>query len=149
MVEDWKARIVLARQTSERRSGLPVVRTPLAQVFRRMVQTVIEPAFREVAEFARAEGADCCVDTRLDGVQPRAMFVILPSGRSVRYELDADGATVRELEGVHRRPLAQHRTWSSLDDLQRQLTYGYARRAAAAIVQDHFRAVAFSPGRAV
>jgi hypothetical protein len=148
VVEDWKARIVLARETSERHSRTLVVRTPMAQVFRRLIQTTLEPAFNEVARFAREEGAACLVDIKLDSVQPRAGFIILPSGRSVRYELDGDGITVRELEGVHRRALAQHRTWSSVDDLHRHLTYNYARRAAATIVQDHFRAAAVETPKA-
>jgi hypothetical protein len=34
--------------------------------------------------------------------------------------------------------------WRSVDALQQSLTQGYARAAAAAIVQDHFRAAALS-----
>jgi hypothetical protein len=138
--EDWKARILHARQTYELRRGTIGVRTPMAQVFRRMMQTVIQPAFAEVAEFALAQGVTCGVECELGGVQPRAMFCIRPSGRSIRYELDADGLAVREIEGVYHRPLGQRKVWTSVDELQRQLTQGYARAAAAAIVQDHFRA---------
>lgn len=139
VVEDWKARILHARQTSELRRGAIGVRTPMAQVFRRMVQTVIQPAFLEVAEFAKKQGVTCSVESELGGVQPRAMFCIKPSGRSVRYELDASGMAVREVEGVYHRPIGQRRIWTDVDDMQRQLTEGYARAAAAAIVQDHFR----------
>ena len=139
MVEDWKARILHARQTSELRRGAIGVRTPMAQVFRRLVQTVIQPAFAEVAEFARKQDVMCTVESELGGVQPRAMFCIRPSGRSIRYELDASGTAVREVEGVYHRPLGQRRLWTDVEDLQRQLTQGYARAAAAAIVQDHFR----------
>jgi hypothetical protein len=140
VVEDWKSRILHARQTSELRRGTIGVRTPMAQVFRRMVQTVIQPAFEEVAEFAKKQDVNCTVESELGGVQPRAMFCIRPSGRSIRYELDASGMAVREVEGVYHRPLGQRRVWTNVDDLQRQLTEGYARAAAAAIVQDHFRA---------
>jgi hypothetical protein len=139
--EDWKARILHARQTYELRRSSIGVRTPMAQIFRRMIQTVIQPAFSEVADFARAQDVDCTVESELGGVQPRAMFCIRPSGRSVRYELDATGLAVREIEGVYHRPLGQRRIWTDLDELQRQLTQGYARAAAAAIVQDHFRTV--------
>ena len=139
MVEDWKARILHARQTSELRRGAIGVRTPMAQVFRRLVQTVIQPAFAEVAEFARKQDVMCTVESELGGVQPRAMFCIRPSGRSIRYELDASGTAVREVEGVYHRPLGQRRLWTDVEELQRQLTQGYARAAAAAIVQDHFR----------
>jgi len=111
----------------------------MAQVFRRMLQTVIQPAFTEVAEFAREQGVDCSVDGELGGVQPRAMFCIRPSGRSVRYELDASGTAVREVEGVYHRPLGQRRIWTDVEQLQQQLTPAYARSAAAAIVQDYFR----------
>jgi hypothetical protein len=111
----------------------------MAQVFRRMIQTVIQPAFSEVAEFAREQEVDCTVESELGGVQPRAMFCIRPSGRSIRYELDASGMAVREIEGVYHRPMGQRRVWTDVDELQRQLTQGYARAAAAAIVQDHFR----------
>jgi hypothetical protein len=104
-----------------------------------MIQTVIEPAFREVAEFAAGEGVDAAIECELGGVQPRAMFFVRPSGRSIRYEIDADGEAVREIEGVFHRPLGQRRTWYGVEDLERQLTSGYARAAAAAIVQDHFR----------
>jgi hypothetical protein len=141
VVEDWKARILHARQTSEVRRGAIGVRTPMAQTFRRMIQTVIQPAFDEVAEFAGKQALTCTVESELGGVQPRAMFCIRPSGRSIRYELDASGTSVREVVGVYHRPLGQRRLWTSIEDLQRQLTEGYARAAAAAIVQDHFRAL--------
>lgn len=138
--EDWKARILHARQTYELRRGAIGVRTPMAQVFRRMMQTVVQPAFQEVAEFAREQGVESTVDIELGGVQPRAMFCIRPSGRSIRFELDPAGGAVREVEGVYHRPLGQRRVWVRVEDLQRQLTQGYARAAAAGIVQDHFRA---------
>lgn len=144
MSEDWKARILHARQTYEVRRGSIGVRTHMAQVFRRMIQTVIQPAFAEVADFATAQGVDCTIECELGGVQPRAMFCIRPSGRSIRYELDADGEAVREVEGVYYRPFGQRRVWAATDDLQRQLTEGYARAAAAALVQDHFRSAASS-----
>ncbi|HXK32664.1 MAG TPA: hypothetical protein VNM91_01455 [Dehalococcoidia bacterium] len=137
--DDWKARILHARQRYDLRRGAIGVRTPMATVFRRMIQTVIQPAFQEVAEFARSQGVDSSVDLELGGVQPRAMFCIRPSGRSIRFELDPGGEAVREIEGVYHRPLGQRRYWSSVEDLQRQLTQGYARSAAAGIVQDHFR----------
>jgi hypothetical protein len=137
--EDWKARILHARQTYELRRSSIGVRTPMAQVFRRMIQTVIQPAFSEVADFAREQNVDSTVESELGGVQPRAMFCIRPSGRSIRYELDASGMAVREIEGVYHRPMGQRRVWTDVDELQRQLTQGYARAAAAAIVQDHFR----------
>ncbi len=140
--EDWKARILHARQSYDVRRGAIGVRTPMAQVFRRMIQTVIQPAFAEVGEFAKSQDVVCTVECELGGVQPRAMFCIRPSGRSIRYELDADGLAVREVEGVYHRPIGQRRVWTSVDELQRQLTEGYARAAAAAIVQDHFRAAA-------
>ncbi len=57
----------------------------------------------------------------------------------MRYELDASGVAVREVEGVYHRPLGQRRLWTDVEELQRQLTQGYARAAAAAIVQDYFR----------
>lgn len=139
MSEDWKARILHARQTYELRRSSIGVRTPMAQVFRRMIQTVIQPAFSEVADFAREQEVDCTVESELGGVQPRAMFCIRPSGRSIRYELDASGMAVREIEGVYHRAMGQRRVWVDVDELQRQLTQGYARAAAAAIVQDHFR----------
>lgn len=139
VAEDWKARILHARQTYDLRRGTIGVRTPMAQVFRRMIQTVIQPAFAEVADFAKAQDVNCSVECELGGVQPRAMFCLRPSGRSIRYELDASGVAVREVEGVYHRPLGQRRIWTSVDELQRQLTQGYARAAAAAIVQDHFR----------
>jgi hypothetical protein len=137
--EDWKARILHARQSYEVRRGPIGVRTPIAQVFRRMIQTVIQPAFAEVGDFASAQDVSCTVECELGGVQPRAMFCIRPSGRSIRYELDADGGAVREIEGVYHRPMGQRRVWTSADEMQRQLTLGYARAAASAIVQDHFR----------
>jgi hypothetical protein len=114
----------------------------MAQVFRRLVQTIIDPAFREVAEFARAQEVVCHVECELGGVQPRAVFIIKPSGRSIRYELDPDGEAVREVEGVFNRPLGQRKVWRSPDEMSRQLTRGYARAAAAAIVQDHFQSAA-------
>ena len=142
VAEDWKARILHARQTYELRRGAIGVRTPMAQVFRRMIQTVIQPAFVEVADFVKEQDIVCTVECELGGVQPRAMFCLRPSGRSVRFELDASGTGVREVEGVYHRPLGQRRLWTDADEMQRQLTAGYARAAAAAIVQDHFRAVA-------
>ena len=137
--EDWKARILHARQSYEVRRGAIVVRTPMAQVFRRMIQAVIQPAFAEVGDFAKTQDVRCTVECELGGVQPRAMFRIRPSGRSIRYGLDADGTAVREVEGVYHRPIGQRRVWTSVEELQRQLTQGYARAAAAAILQDHFR----------
>lgn len=139
MSEDWKARILHARQSYELRRGAIGVRTPIAQAFRRMIQTVIEPAFREVADFATDQGVVCTIECELGGVQPRAMFCIRPSGRSIRYEMDADGLGVREVEGVYHRPIGQRRVWVTEEELKQQLTQGYARAAAAAIVQDHFR----------
>lgn len=139
MSEDWKARIIHARQTYDVRRGTIGVRTEMAATFRRMVQTVLEPAFREVAEFAQAQGAQCSVECELGGVQPRAMFCIRPSGRSIRYVLDPDGTAVREIEGVYHRPVGQRMVWTDIEALQRQLTQGYARASAAAIVQDFFR----------
>jgi len=141
LAEDWKARILHARHTSELRRGQIGVRTEMAQVFRRMVQTVIGPAFHEVVEFAAEQGVAATVESELGGVQPRAMFVIRPSGRSIRYELDPGGTMVREIEGVHHRPMGQRMVWYDARELQRQLTPGYARAAAAAIVQDHFRSM--------
>jgi hypothetical protein len=138
--EDWKARIIHARQTHDVRRGNIGVRTEMAQAFRRLVQTVLEPAFREVAEFAAAQDVECTVEIELGGVQPRAMFCIRPSGRSIRYALDPDGAAVRETEGVYHRALGQRMVWYDTEPLRRQLTQGYARAAAAAIVQDHLRA---------
>jgi hypothetical protein len=144
--EDWKARILHARQTYELRRGTIGVRTPLAASFRRLVQAVIEPAFREVADFAAKQGVTCTIECELGGVQPRAMLCIRPSGRSIRYELDADGLAVREIEGVYHRPLGQRRIWMDQSAMQRDLTQGYARAAAAALVQDHFRAAARAAG---
>jgi hypothetical protein len=141
LAEDWKSRILHARQTSELRRGHVIVRTEMAQVFRRMIQTVIDPAFHEVVEFAAEQGVLCTVESELGGVQPRAMFVIRPSGRSIRYELDPDGVVVREIEGVYHRPMGQRMVWHDTNELQRQLTAGYARASAAAIVQDHFRSI--------
>jgi hypothetical protein len=138
--EDWKARILHARHVYDVRRGAVLVRTPLASVFRRMVQTIVQPAFAEVAEFAHAQGVDCIVEIELGGVHPHGMFALRPSGRSVRYELDAAGESVREVEGVYHRPLGQRRVWTSLEELQRELTQGNARAAAAALVQDYFRA---------
>jgi hypothetical protein len=65
-------------------------------------------------------------------------LLIRPSGRCVRYEVDPDGNAVREIEGVFNRPIGQRKVWTSPEELRRQLTQGYARAAAAAIVQDHF-----------
>jgi hypothetical protein len=144
--EDWKARIVHARQTYDLRRGTIGARTELAQVFRRMLQTVLEPAFREVAQFAADQDVECSVECETGGVQPRAMFCIRPSGRSVRYILDPDGGAVREVEGVYHRPLGQRMVWDDPRTLQRQLTQGYARAAAASIVQDHFRAAEGTSG---
>lgn len=137
--EDWKSRILHARQSYEVRRTAIGARTPLAQMFRRMIQVVIQPAFAEVGDFASSQDVTCTVECELGGLQPRAMFCIRPSGRSIRYQLDADGAAVREVEGVYHRPMGQRRVWTSVEDLQSQLTRGYARAAAAAIVQDHFR----------
>jgi hypothetical protein len=117
----------------------------MGQIFRRMLQAVIEPGFREVAEFAQEQGVTCTVDVELGGVQPRAMFCIRPSGRSIRFQLDPDGSAVREIEGVYHRPMGQRMVWTKIDELQRQVTQGYARAAAAAIVQDHFRAAMNAP----
>lgn len=116
------------------------MRTELGQSFRRMIQTIIEPGFRDVAEFAAGQEVLCKVDCELGGVQPRAMFCIRPSGRSIRFQLDADGLSVREIEGVYHRPMGQRMVWTTIAELERQITEGYARAAAAAIVQDHFRA---------
>ena len=137
--EDWKGRILHARESYEVRRSAIGVRSPLAQAFRRMIQTVIQPAFAEVGDFAKSQDVSCSIECELGGVQPRAMFCLRPSGRSIRYELDADGGAVREVEGVYHRPMGQRRVWISVEELQRQLTQGYARAAAAAIVQDHFR----------
>ncbi len=137
--EDRKVRIIHARQRSELRRGGIGVRTPIAQTFRRMMQTAVEPAFREVAELAAQQGIVCLLECDVGGVRPRAMFCIRPSGRSIRYEMDADGGAVREIEGVYLRPMRQRMAWTDAADLQRQLTSGYARAAAARIVQDHFR----------
>ena len=139
MPDDWKARILHARQTFELQRGSLAMRTEMGQAFRRLIQAVIEPGFREVAEFAADQGVLCKVDCELGGVQPRAMFCIRPSGRSIRFQLDADGMSVREIEGVYHRPMGQRTVWTGVDELQRQVTQGYARAAAAAIVQDHFR----------
>lgn len=140
MPEDWKARILYARQSYELQRGSLATRTVMGQAFRRMIQAVIEPGFREVAEFAADQGVLCKVDCELGGVQPRAMFCIRPSGRSIRFQLDADGLSVREIEGVYHRPMGQRMVWTKVPELQRQITRGYARAAAAAIIQDHFRA---------
>ena len=107
VAEDWRARILHARQSYEVRRGTIGVRTPMAQVFRRMIQTVIQPAFAEVGDFAKSQDVVCTIECELGGVQPRAMFCIRPSGRSIRYELDADGGAVREVEGVYHRPMGQ------------------------------------------
>jgi hypothetical protein len=113
----------------------------MGQAFRRLVLSSIEPAFQEVANFAAAQGAECRVELALNGVQPRAMFYVRPSGRSIRYEMDADGNAVREIEGVYYRALGQRMVWDSVDTLTAKLTSGYARTAAAALVQEHFRAL--------
>ena len=139
MTEDWKARILHARQSYDLRRGSIGVRTEVAQVFRRMIQTVVDPGFREVLAFASEQGLDCAVECELGGVQPRAVFVVRPSGRSIRYVLDPDGGAVREIEGVYNRPVGQRLVWTSVDALQRQLTQGYARASAAAVVQEYFR----------
>jgi hypothetical protein len=145
MPEDWKVRILYARQAYELQRRSLATRTEIGQVFRRMLQAVIEPGFREVATFATEQGVTCTVDIELGGVQPRAMFCIRPSGRSIRFQLDADGEAVREIEGVYHRPMGQRMVWTSIEPLQRQVTQGYARAAAAAIVQDHFRAAMHEP----
>lgn len=142
VTEDWKARILHARQSYDLRRGTIGVRTEMSQAFRRLVQTVIEPGFREVVTFAAEQGVDCGAEYELGGVQPRAMFFIRPSGRSIRYVLDPDGSAVREIEGVYNRAIGQRLVWTTPDALHLQLTQGYARAAAAAIVQDHFRAAA-------
>jgi hypothetical protein len=139
LAEDWKARIVQSRQRYELRRGAIGVRTPMALIFRRMIQATIEPAFREVVDFAAGQGVLCLIECELGGIQPRAMFCIRPSGRSIRYQLDPDGMAVREIEGVYHRPMGQRRVWVDPVDLERQLTSGYARASAAAIVQDFFR----------
>lgn len=113
------------------------VRTEMALAFRRMIQTVVEPAFREVAGFAAKRGVDCTIECEIGGLQPRAMFSMRPSGRSVRFQLDPDGRAVREIEGVYHRPVSQRLVWDTVEDLQRKLTFAYARGAAAAIVNDH------------
>ena len=142
--DDWKARIVHTRQTSDLRRGV-VARTPLDQVFRRLVRTVIEPAFREVCGIAERRGVTALVEIELAGRQPRAMFAIRPSARSIRYELDVDGEGVRELEGVNQRSFGQRRVWANIDDLLGQLTPRYARRAATAILDDHLREAGLIP----
>ena len=139
MAEDWKTRILHARHVAELQRSSLATRTEMGQAFRRMIQAVIEPGFREVADFAAEQGVLCQVDAELGGVQPRAMFCVRPSGRSIRFQLDADGMAVREIEGVYHRPMGQRMVWTSIDALSRQVTQGYARAAAAAIVQDHFR----------
>jgi hypothetical protein len=110
-----------------------------------MLQAVIEPGFQEVARFASEQGVTCTVDCELGGVQPKAMFCIRPSGRSIRFQLDPDGEAVREIEGVYHRPMGQRMVWTDVVALQRQITQPYARAAAAAIVQDHFRAALHEP----
>jgi len=139
VAEDWKARIIHARQRSDLRRSAINVRTPLASTFRRMIQTVLEPAFREVAEFANDQGVDCLVECQLGGVQPHAMLCVRPSGRSIRYHLDADGLAVREVEGIYHRPMGQRKVWTDVNSLERELNGPYARAAAAALVQDFFR----------
>ncbi len=140
VTEDWKARILHARHSYDMRRSTIGVRTEMAQAFRRLVQTVIEPGFREVVAFAAEQGLECAAEYELGGVQPRAMFYVRPSGRSIRYLLDPDGTAVREVEGVYHRAIGQRLVWHSPEAMLRQLTQGYARAAAAAIVQDHFRA---------
>lgn len=135
--DDWKARILHARQGNEMRRGEMAVRTEIALAFRRLIQTVVEPAFREVAELAAEHNVYCTVECELGGLQPRGMFCVRPSGHSVRFQLDPDGLAVREIEGVYHRPVAQRLVWTNTDDLRRQLTLGYARSAAAAVVQGH------------
>lgn len=146
VAEDWKARILHARQRSDLRRGNIGVRTPLAATFRRMIQAVLEPAFREVADFAHEQGLNCSVDCQTGGVQPRAMFCIRPSGRSIWYQLDPDGLAVREIEGVYHRPMGQRRVWVDISALERELNGPYARASAAAIVQDVFRTSARASG---
>jgi hypothetical protein len=141
MPDDWKARILHARQMAELRRAPLAARTEMGQAFRRLVIMSIEPAFLEVARFAAEQGAECRVELALNGVQPRAMFYVRPSGRSIRYEMDADGNAVREIEGVYYRALGQRMVWSSIESLNRTLTGGYARTAAAALVQEHFRSL--------
>ena len=148
VTEDWKARILHARQSYDLRRSAIGVRTEMSQAFRRLVQTVIEPGFREVVAFASEQGVDCGAEYDLGGVQPRAVFFVRPSGRSIRYVLDPDGAAVREIEGVYNRAMGQRLVWTSVESLQRQLTQGYARASAAAIVQDHYRAAATVPDEA-
>lgn len=135
--DDWKGRILHARQRNAKRFGEMAVRTEMALAFRRMIQTVVEPAFREVAALAAQKGVYCTIESELGGLQPRAMFCMRPSGRSVRFQLDPDGNAVREIEGVYHRPIAQRLVWETVDDLHRRLTFAYARAAAAAIVEDH------------
>lgn len=85
-------------------------------MFRRLLRTVIEPGFLEVADFASEQGVTATVDCELGGVQPRAMFCIRPSGRSIRFQLDADGESVRVIEGASRWGSAwcglRSRSWS-------------------------------------
>ncbi|HZP56606.1 MAG TPA: hypothetical protein VFC53_03515 [Dehalococcoidia bacterium] len=140
MAEDWKERLSRARQPYEPVRRNAGARTAIAQQFRRMIQSIIEPGFREAAAYARDKGVHSIVECELGGVQPRAMFCLRPSGRSVRYQLDPDGLAVREIEGVYHRPMGQRKVWFDLVDLQRQLTPGYARAAAVGIVQDELRA---------
>ncbi len=135
--DDWKDRILHARQPNAKRFGEMSVRTEMALAFRRLIQKVVEPAFREVVAAAGERGLQCTVECELGGLQPRAMFCLRPSGRSVRFQLDPDGRAVREIEGVYHRPVAQRIVWDTVDGLERQLTFAYARSAAAAIVQDH------------
>jgi hypothetical protein len=115
---------------------------PVAQAFRRLVRTVVAPAFREAVDAARARGFDASVEVELGGVQPRALFYLRPSGRSIRYELDFDGQAVREIEGVYLRALGQRHVWTDVETLERRLTAGYARLAAFAVVEDEFQALA-------
>jgi hypothetical protein len=136
--DDWRLRLRQPRPITRIGTGTATgMRTEMAQVFLRLVQADVIPAFREVARAAGERGINCTVDLELRGVQPRAMFVIRPSGRSWRYQLDSDGRAVRELEGVYYRPLGQRMVWTDIDALERMLTAGYARRAAAELVREH------------
>lgn len=141
MLRDWKTRRDDAGPTYTIRRGDALSRTEMAAAFRRLVQTVITPGFQTVAESAAGQGVRCTVDCELGGIHPRATFLIRPSGRSIRFQLDADGGAVREIEGVYHRPLGQRTCWTTVEEMQRQLTGWYVQSAAAAIVQDHFRSL--------
>lgn len=136
----WRTRGRDPRPAFTRRGGT-LARTEMADAFRRIVQTVIVPGFQFVADSASHEGLVCSVECELEGVHPRATFTVRPSGRSIRFQLDAAGNSVWEIEGVYHRPLGQRMCWTTVDDLQRQLTGWYAQSAAAAVVRDHFRTV--------